>query len=445
MKRILSLLLCAALLLCLAPAAFAAGSASLSGPQVVRAGDTITLTFYAGGGIYGGSGSLAYDANQLTLQSWSQSIGGTWAVEFSGSRFVFYDNSMANPIESTSAIFQATFTVNAALPAETAISVIASGITLSDGKQDTSAGSCTYAVTLAKPLSDNADLSSLTLGNATLSPAFSPNVTSYSVSVPYSVSSLELSAAAADGGAKVSISNPNLIAAAITVVSVTVTAENNTTKTYTISVTRAQDPNYTKSSNAALKSLSVDGYALSPAFDPDVTQYYIWLPYEAETFTCKAEPADQKASVEAGQSPVLTPGEALSVPVTVTAEDGAQKIYTINAFRAPSHENIGSFLEHLKKPIQDSEPTEAPTEPTQPQETTPPETTAPPTTAPTAPPTTAPTQPTVSDTQPEPASSRSLIILYILGCIICLSAGSIGGMLLATAIHNKKMKKRKSY
>ena len=30
----------------------------MSGPSVVRAGDTITLSFSAGGGIYGGSGSV---------------------------------------------------------------------------------------------------------------------------------------------------------------------------------------------------------------------------------------------------------------------------------------------------------------------------------------------------------------------------------------------------
>ena len=123
-------LIVAVLLVSLAPAAFAAGSASMSGPAVVRAGDTITVSFVAGGGILGGSGSVSYDASKLTLKGYTQIIGGSWAVEFSGDNFVFYDNSMASPINGSTTIFTATFTVNAGLATGTAISVTASGVTL---------------------------------------------------------------------------------------------------------------------------------------------------------------------------------------------------------------------------------------------------------------------------------------------------------------------------
>ena len=103
-------LIVAVLLVSLAPAAFAAGSASMSGPAVVRAGDTITVSFVAGGGILGGSGSVSYDTSKLTLKGYTQIIGGSWAVEFSGDNFVFYDNSMASPINGSTTIFTATFT-----------------------------------------------------------------------------------------------------------------------------------------------------------------------------------------------------------------------------------------------------------------------------------------------------------------------------------------------
>ena len=175
------------------PAAFAAGSASLTGPSVVRAGDTITLSFSAGGGIYGGSGSVSFDSSQLTLQGYSQSVGGSWAVEFNGNNFVFYDNSMASPINGSTVIFTATFTVNSGLTTGTGISVTASGVTLSDGEQDMNAGSPTYSATIAEPLSDNCDLASLAVNNATIYPDFSPNVTEYSASVPYEISDLSLS------------------------------------------------------------------------------------------------------------------------------------------------------------------------------------------------------------------------------------------------------------
>ena len=94
---------------------YAAGSASLSGPGTVRAGDTITLNFSAGGGIHGGNGSISYDSSQLTLQGYSGALGAPWAVEFSGNNFVFYDNSMESPINGTQTIFTASFQVSSSV------------------------------------------------------------------------------------------------------------------------------------------------------------------------------------------------------------------------------------------------------------------------------------------------------------------------------------------
>ena len=152
MKKILSFLLVLVLLCGTVPAVSAAGSASMSGPSTVRAGDTITVSFSAGGGILGGSGSISFDSSVLTLQKYSQKIGGSWVVEFSGNNFVFYDNAMNSPIDSKKVIFTATFKVNSNVAEGTAITVQAKGVTLSDGKQDTSAGSPSYKATIAPPL-----------------------------------------------------------------------------------------------------------------------------------------------------------------------------------------------------------------------------------------------------------------------------------------------------
>lgn len=368
MKRFLSVFLLLAVILSVAPTVSAAGSAYWSGPSVVRAGDTITLTFSAGGGIYGGSGSVSYDSSLLTLQGYSQSIGGSWALEWGGNNFVFYDNSMSSPISGSSAIFKATFTVNASAPTGATITVSATGVTLSDGQQDMGIGTTSYSTTVAKPLSGNCNLASMTVSGATISPAFSPNTTKYSAKVPFSVSSIGVNATAADGAAKVSVHNPGLTAGGTTTVQVTVTAENGATKTYSISVAREQDPNYVKSSNAKLQSLSVEGYSLSPAFSPEVTQYYVWLPYEAEAVQLSASAADSKASSSVGSYETLIPGEGTDIAVTVTAEDGTEKVYTVTAVRAPSHDQVEQYL--LSK--QEPPPTEA-TEPTEvTEETVPP-------------------------------------------------------------------------
>jgi len=392
MKKIVSIFLLVTFLLCIAPAVSAAGTAYWSGPDTVRAGDTINLTFYAGGGIYGGSGSVSFDSSVLTLQGYTQAIGGSWAVEFSGNRFVFYDNSMASPISGSSAIFRATFRVNDSVAAGTAISVSATGVTVSDGQQDTGLGSTTYSVTAAAPLSGNCDLQSMTVTGATISPAFSPDTTSYSASVPYSVSSIGVSAEAAHEGAKVSVSNPSLTAGGTTTVSVTVTAENGATKTYQIKVTRGQDPNYVASNNADLISLSAGSYALSPAFSPEVTQYYVWLPYEAQEISLSAETDHRLADFQIGAYEQLIPGAGTNIPVTVTAEDGTEKVYTVTVVRAPEHEKVEALLarwleEPEEAPVPEqtepvptepvTQPTEPATEPTKPTEPAPAEPEAP--------------------------------------------------------------------
>lgn len=424
MKKLTILLVCVLLLVMLTPCVHAAGSAYMSGPNTVRAGDTITVSFVAGGGILGGSGAVSYDPAQLTLQGYSQSIGGSWAVEFNGNNFVFYDNNMNSPIEGSATIFTASFTVNADLEAGTNISVSATGVTLSDGAADTYVGTCTYSVQLAPPLSGNCQLGELTVSNATISPAFSPDVTQYAASVPFATSSLQISATAADSKATVDVGSTGLTPGGTTYISITVTAENGTTKEYTIQVTRAADPNYVKSSNADLKSLAVEGFVLSPAFAADVTQYYVWLPYEQSTIAVNAATADSKASVAVANVEELTPAQGTDIAVTVTAEDGSTKVYTLTAFRAPAHEDTDAFL--------NGERQEEPVEPTEPV-------TEPPTEAPTEPvtePSTEP-EPTVPSVPQEPQDSTKPVVLIVTGCI-CLVCGAGIGVLVCLLLGKKR-------
>lgn len=364
MKKSICLGLILLLLLGTAPAVMAAGNAYMSGPGVVRAGDTITVSFSAGGGIFGGSGSLSYDSSALALQGCNAAIGGSWAVEFSGNNFVFYDNSMASPI-GDAVIFTATFLVNSSAAEGTNISVSVNNITLSDGQKDMPIGTVSYSTAIAPPLSDNCRLAALTVGNTTITPGFSPDVLAYSASVPFEVSALNISADAEHSGAKVHVENPALAVAATTDVRITVTAENGAARTYVIHVSRPQDPNYVPSSNANLKDLSVEGYVLSPAFSTEQRQFYVWLPYETESVTVKAAVEDQRARVTIGELTELVAGQGNDIPVTVTAEDGTVQVYTVTAVRAPKHEDIDSFLHGtVVEPmptVPETEATEAPT------------------------------------------------------------------------------------
>lgn len=426
MKKLAICLIIVLLVVALAPCVLAAGSASLTGPGVVRAGDTITVNFTAGGGILGGSGTMNFDTNLLTLQGYTPKIGGSWVVEFNGNKFVFYDNAQNSPIQGSATIFSATFKVNPALETGASISVSATGVTLSDGKQDMGIGTVSYGTTIARPLSGNCDLASMTVGNATITPAFSPDVTQYTASVPFATSKLDVTAVAADANAKVAIQNTQLLAATTTSVQVTVTAENGTTKTYRINVYRAQDPNYVPSSNSELKSLTVADQVLSPAFDPQVNQYYVWLPYEKSTVTVTAATADARATYAVSQIPELVPGTPTDITVTVTAEDKSTREYVITVFRAPAHEDVEEFLYGP-----------AETEPAPTETTAPPETTVPPTTV--APATTiAPTTGEPGPVPHEPQQEGGIAIHWVVLLMIASLAAGVGIGALLKSVTGKK-------
>ena len=356
MKRLISL--AAAILLCVTlfavTASAVSANATLTGPGTVRAGDTITLTLNLNGsGLYSASGALSYNSSQLTLVSTAQKIGNGWAVEFNGNNFVAIDNNLANPIKSNTALFTVTFKVNSSVAVGTKITVSYTDVTATDGKADANVGTVSYSATIAAPASKDNSLKSLSVSNATISPAFNTNTTSYTAEVPFDVSKLNVSAAANDGKAKVSINSPNLKPGGTTNVTVTVTAENGSTKTYTIAVKRAQDPNYVASSNNDLSGITVNGFLLSPVFSADNTSYVIWLPYETDSVSVSGTAADSKAEVAVEGGTGLIAGADNEIKVICTAEDGTQKVYTVIAKRAAAHD--GS-----------TEPTDPPTEPTEP-------------------------------------------------------------------------------
>ncbi len=91
--------------------------------------------------------------------------------------------------------------------------------------------------------SNNANLGKLSVGEGTLSPAFSKNTTNYTVNVDGAVTALTISAKSEDGKGKVSVSGNKDLKEGANTVTVTCTAEDGKTKkTYTITVNRGPAP-----------------------------------------------------------------------------------------------------------------------------------------------------------------------------------------------------------
>ena len=85
--------------------------------------------------------------------------------------------------------------------------------------------------------------------------------------------------------------------------------------------------------NNWLKSLSVEGYSLTPTFDPTVDQIYsLIVGSDVEEVTIQASTASSKASVTGAGKMKLVPGNNTAVLV-VTAENGDPRVYILNVNR----------------------------------------------------------------------------------------------------------------
>jgi hypothetical protein len=107
-----------------------------------------------------------------------------------------------------------------------------------------------FSITALPSVSSNANLSNLVLSSGTLNPAFASGTTSYTASVPNSISSITVTPTAADAGATITVNgntvasgsaSPSIaLAVGSNTITTIVTAQNGTTtNTYTVTVTRA--------------------------------------------------------------------------------------------------------------------------------------------------------------------------------------------------------------
>ena len=338
-----TLVLVLALLLALLPQRAEAASAALSGNSAIQAGSTVTLKLsISGSNIMGVEATLDYDSSVLEYTNYDQQING-WTMDSSGLKFILY--GVSNPINSSTNVLSVTFRVKSGLESGTALSASFRDIVVTDGDNETNVGTASWSGKVDAPLSSNCNLSSLTCSNATLSPAFSSGTTYYTATVPYAVESLNLSYKTADAAARATVSGNSLVVGANTV-TVTCTAATGAKKTYTISVTREQDPNYKPSTDAMLKELTLDVGSLSPKFSGAVTEYVAYVPYETASATLSGVARDEKAlKVTEANMRLIKEGDNV-MTVTCTAEDGTTaKTYTVHVYRMPKYEGIIPTME----------------------------------------------------------------------------------------------------
>ena len=173
---------------------------------------------------------LSYDPSVIEFVSGNNASGGAGSVRLVGTM----DSS------STKA-FSYTLKFKAVQAGNTSISVGSYEVYDSDAQAVTVSKTGTASVKVKAPATSSAEaaLSSLKISPGTLSPAFSPNVTSYTAQVGASVDKLAVSASAKDSKAKVLVSGDSGLKVGANTVVCKVTAEDGqTTKSYTITVNK---------------------------------------------------------------------------------------------------------------------------------------------------------------------------------------------------------------
>ena len=169
---------------------------------------------------------------------------------------VSYDNSIIRPVDKANSgvvMFSALeMTSDSTVSISQKFEIIAAGTTtLSvagdakisvNGEPATVSSSSSGKVTAKAPASYSSDntLKSLQISPGTLSPAFSPDRTTYNATVDADVKELVVSAAANDSAAKISISGRRMDPGSNTT-TITVTAEDGSVKKYIIYTTRLED------------------------------------------------------------------------------------------------------------------------------------------------------------------------------------------------------------
>lgn len=340
MKRrltsLLALTLTLVLVLGMRPLSAQAAGLSFSGSRTLRSGESVTVVCaVSGSGLLAVEGQLSYDQDTLDLVAVESLLGSSWQMDQHGAQFLLRDNSLQNPISGLTPVFSVTFRVRGDAQPGSSVSAAVRNVMVSDGEDDITLGGDSWSADILRPFSGNNKLAHLGCDNGELSPAFDPGITDYRITVPFDVDHLSLSTEPDHSGSDVSVSGTGLEVGSNTV-TITVTAENGSTRLYTITATREQDPNYVPNDDARLADLKPNHGRLSPEFDAKVREYVVYVPFETTSIRIKGTARDTRAQdVSGGSTTKLDVGDNL-MKIKCTAEDGETfRVYQVHVWRMP--------------------------------------------------------------------------------------------------------------
>ena len=259
-------------------------------------------------------------------------------MNINGNKFAYF-NTTGSSISTTTALVK--ITIKGLKPCTGKITISSPQVT--DGNGNNDAGVSTGNIYVSNPPSTNNNLSTLNVSGFNLNLGFSTNQTSYNVEVNANISSVLISATPEDNSASVSGTGTHNLNYGNNYINVTVTSAANTKKTYTINVNRFDNRN----NDNNLKSLSIKDCQLTPEFSTNQTNYKVEVPYEIESLNINATPNNSKSSISIIGATGLVSEQTRNIEIIVTAENGSQKKYIIEATRKKDPNKILSKVNNL--------------------------------------------------------------------------------------------------
>lgn len=198
----------------------------------------------------------------------------------------------------------------------------------------------TYTVNLDREESANNALLTLGVKDYTISPEFNVNTSSYTLTVPYSTTKVEIIGSVEDNRSTIHGLGEKTLTVGENSFNVYVTSESGVDGSpYTIKVTRSEN------NDTSISGITIDGDPLN-GFTSDTKEYTLSnLGPDVDSITIVATPNAEGATVSGDGVIVLSTG-LNEIPITVTAPDGSQTNppYVIKVTRDPSTNNALASL-----------------------------------------------------------------------------------------------------
>lgn len=269
------------------------------------------------------SQSTAQVGDTVTVTVTGTGLSGTVKLSVSGNATLSQDTvSINNSSASVTATITGTGSIKIiAAPSQLTDTTTSQAYTESAGgtitvTSSSSTSTNTSSTTTSTTTSDSADLANLGITPNDFT-GFLPNITTYDVTVPEDVESIEVYAVALYSSATISGTGEQELELGENSFDVVVTATDGTTKTYTINVTRGEG----EEEADGLSSITIGDLELSPTFSANVYEYTVNYIGEETSLDIQTVPTDSDYTVEILGNEELVEGEN-TITILVTDSEG---------------------------------------------------------------------------------------------------------------------------